>query len=119
METINDEGWDWEFLRNMRLGYSGEQLRGMTYWYQYYTGGRYIDPVVLAQAMDADGVNLCPYNRDVLQDFTSFEAMLLDSQIARTPPPEELQVVRRLSEREANPCLLVNDKDSFLDSNPM
>jgi hypothetical protein len=116
MEPIKAE--DWNFLRNMRLGYSAAQLEGMTYWYQYYTGGRYVHPDVMAEATDAEGVDLCPNDRDPHLDFLALETSL-DSRIARTPPSEELQVVRRLSIQEANPGLLVNDKDSFLDSNPM
>jgi hypothetical protein len=104
----------WELTRGMNLCYPAEQLRGMNYWYHYYTDGRDVDPWVLAQTMDDEGLN-----RDFLLDYGSSAVRSSDSRIARTPPPEELQTVRRLSDRAANPGLLVNDKDSFLDSNPM
>jgi hypothetical protein len=104
----------WELTRRINLSYPAEQLRGMNYWYHYYTGGRDVDPWLLAQAMDAERLN-----RDFLQDYGSSAARSSDSRIARTPPPEELEIIRSLSERAANPGLLVNDKDSFLDSNPM
>jgi len=99
-------------------GYSNEQIRCMTYCYQYYTGGRSVDPWMLAQAMEAEGLG-----RGIFQNapinYGSFVHRWSDPRIARTPPPEEFQAVRRLSERAANPGLLVNDKDSFLDSNLM
>jgi hypothetical protein len=112
-DMVNGHGL-WELMRRLNLNYPAEQLRGMNYWYNYYTGGSDVDPWVLAQAMEAEGLN-----RDFLQDYGSSAARSSDSRNARTPPPEELQIVRRLSERAANLGLLVNDKDSFLDSNPM
>jgi hypothetical protein len=97
-------------------GYSHEQIRCMAYFNQYYTGGR-SDPWMLAQAMEDEGLR--PGIWMPAGTYGSFVHRWSDSRISRTPPLEELQVVRRLSERAANPGLLVNDKDSFLDSNPM